>query len=91
MHPFPGIHLCARQGASVRPLRPPLQRATLWILLAAAILLLFTALHGVRPDLAERLRQPAFALGTGGAMLSGILAAVAAFQLGLPDRSAKWR
>jgi hypothetical protein len=62
----------------------------LWILLAAAILLLFTALHGVRPDLAERLRQPAFALGTGGAMLSGILAAVAAFQLGLPDRSALW-
>jgi hypothetical protein len=84
------IELLARQAAPVRRLRPPAQRAGAWILVAAAILLLFTALHGVRPDLLERLRQPDFALGMAGALLSGVLAAVAAFQLSLPDRSALW-
>ena len=84
------IELLARQAAPVRRLRPPVQRAAVWILVAATILLLFTALHGVRPDLLERLRQPDFALGIAGALLSGILAAVAAFQLSLPDRSAFW-
>lgn len=84
------IELLARQASPVRRLRPPVQRAGVWVLVAAAILLLFTALHGVRPDLLERLRQPDFALGIAGALLSGVLAAVAAFQLSLPDRSALW-
>ena len=84
------IELLARQAAPVRRLRPPALRAAAWVVIAAIVLLLFAALHGVRPDFAERLRQPAFALGIAGALLSGILAAVAAFQLSLPDRSARW-
>jgi hypothetical protein len=84
------IELLARQASPVRRLRPPVQRAGVWILVAATILLLFTALHGVRPDLLERLQQPDFTLGVAGALLSGILAAVAAFQLSLADRSAFW-
>ena len=71
------IDLLARQATPIRRLRPPVQRAGIWVLVAAALLLLFTALHGVRPDLLERLRQPDFALGIAGGLLSGVLAAVA--------------
>ncbi len=43
--------------------------------------------QGIRPDLDQRLREPTFTLGMSGALLTGILAAVAAFMLSLPDRS----
>jgi hypothetical protein len=47
-------------------------------------------LLGTRPDLAERLRQPTFVGALAGALLTGVLAAVAAFYLSLPDRSRSW-
>jgi hypothetical protein len=80
----------AANAAPVRRLRPPLQRAGLWMVFAAAILVLFTVLHGVRDDLVERLREPTFAVGVAGALMTGVLAAVAAFELSLPDRSRLW-
>ena len=74
----------------VRRLRPPLLRATMWLLLAATILALLALSHGLRPDLALRLKQPLFAAGLAASLLTGILAAVAAFIASLPDRSRLW-
>jgi hypothetical protein len=78
--------LCANL-APVRRLRPPATRAFGWLLLAALLLVLLAVSQGIRPDLTQRLRDPAFILGMAGTLLTGILAAVAAFMLSLPDRS----
>jgi len=74
----------------VRRLRPPLVRAGLWLALAALILALLAIGHGVRADLAERLHQPVFVVSIAAALATGILAAVAAFMVSLPDRSQWW-
>jgi hypothetical protein len=84
------IALLAQQARPVRPLRPPLQRAVLWLLLAAAILALFLALLGPRQDLWERLRDPLYFVSVIGALTTGVLAAIAAFELSLADRSTLW-
>jgi hypothetical protein len=81
--------LCA-SATPVRRLRPPLLRAGLWLLLAGLVLLALAAVHGARPDLALRLRDPSFAAALAGSLLTGILAAVAAFHLSLLDRSRLW-
>lgn len=74
----------------VRRLRPPLVRAACWLLLAAAIVALVAVSRGVRPDLAERLQHPDFVVRVAGALLTGVLAAAAAFLSSLPDRSRLW-
>ncbi|HME29869.1 MAG TPA: DUF1109 domain-containing protein [Pseudolabrys sp.] len=74
----------------VRRLRPPLVRAALWLLLAALVLVLIVTGHGLRPDIAERLRQPVFVLSMIAALMTGVLAAIASFQISLPDRSRWW-
>ncbi|MBN9259116.1 MAG: hypothetical protein BGO93_21240 [Mesorhizobium sp. 65-26] len=76
--------------APVRRLRPPLTRATCWLLLAAAVLTLLAISQGIRPDLVQRLRDPTFATGMAASLLTGILAAFAAFLVSLPDRSRLW-
>lgn len=84
------ISSLAKDLRPVRRLRPPLVRASCWLALAATILALLAAAQGLRPDLAERLRDPAFAAGLAGSLLSGVLAACAAFVVSLPDRSRLW-
>ena len=74
----------------VRRLRPPLVRGALWLALAAFILALLAIGHGVRADLAERLQQPVFAVSIAAALATGVLAAMAAFMVSLPDRSQWW-
>jgi len=74
----------------VRRLRPPLLRALLWLAFAGLVLALLAIGHGVRADLAERLRQPAFAVSIAAALATGILAAMAAFAISLPDRPRWW-
>jgi hypothetical protein len=74
----------------VKRLRPPMARAALWLLFAGAIVALLAASHGLRPDLGARLGQAPFVTGIAASMLTGILAAVAAFMLSLPDRSRLW-
>jgi hypothetical protein len=81
--------LCA-DAKPVRRLRPPLVRAAVWLLFAGLVLVALAMLLGTRPDLAERLRQPTFVGALAGALLTGVLAAVAAFYLSLPDRSRLW-
>ena len=84
------IKALAANAAPVRRLWPPLARAALWLLIAALVLILLAIGQGVRPDLAERLRQPVFGIGLGASLLTGILAAVGSFLISLPDRSRYW-
>lgn len=74
----------------VRRLRPPAIRALCWLLLAAVLLALIAVSQGIRPDLAQRLRDPIFAVSMAASLLTGISAAIAAFELSLPDRSRLW-
>ena len=74
----------------VRRLRPPVVRAAGWILLAALVLALLAISQGIRPDLAQRLHDRTFTVSIVASLLTGVLAAIAAFQISLPDRSRRW-
>ncbi|EFI52745.1 DUF1109 domain-containing protein [Afipia sp. 1NLS2] len=74
----------------VRRLRPPVTRAACWLLLATVVVGLVAVSQGIRPDLATRIHDLSFAAGMIGAILTGVLAAVAAFLVSLPDRSRLW-
>ncbi len=74
----------------VRRLRPPLLRSLLWLAGAALILALLALGHGLRSDLMAHLRQPIFAVSIIAALATGVLAALSAFALSLPDRSRWW-
>ena len=74
----------------VRRLRPPLLRAGLWLLFAAFLLTLIGVAHGLRPDIFRCLQQPRFVIAMLGAVVTGILAAVASFRVSLPDTSRLW-
>ena len=74
----------------VRRLRPPAARAAVWLLFALAIVSLLAVSHGLRPDLGARLGQPLFMTGLSASLLTGALAALAAFVVSLPDRSRLW-
>jgi hypothetical protein len=84
------IESLAANMKPVRRLRPPVTRAACWLLLAALVVALLAVSQGIRPDLAQRLPDPAFAAGMAGAALTGVLAAIAAFFVSLPDRSRLW-
>lgn len=79
-----------RNAAPVRRLRAPLLRAAFFLGFALAVLGLLAIVHGFRGDLALRLHDPLFLLGMAGALLTGVLAAIAAFRLSLPEASAGW-
>src|SRR5262249_54438117 len=68
----------------------PLVRASLWIMLAAFVLAIIATAHGLRSDVATRLQQPMFVLSMIATLATAILAAVASFQISLPDRSRWW-
>jgi hypothetical protein len=76
--------------APVRRLRPPVIRTGAWLLVAATVIGVLTLVFGPRADFALRLQQPAFLLGAGASILTGALAALAAFLASLPDRSRLW-
>jgi hypothetical protein len=78
------------RAAPVRRLRPPLMRALLWLGFAAAVCAVLAIWQGLRADLALRLDEPVFVLGVAAALATGILAAIAAFAISLPDRSQWW-
>lgn len=84
------IESLAAHMKPVRRLRPPVTRAACWLLLAALVVALLAVSQGIRSDLAHRLQDPAFAAGMFGAAATGVLAAVAAFLVSLPDRSRLW-
>src|SRR5581483_97527 len=74
----------------VTPLRKPWLRAALWTAFATALIALLVALRGFRSDIGECMRDPAFLVPFAGAWLTGATAALAAFEVSLPDRSARW-
>jgi len=80
----------AANVAPVKRLRPPVTRAACWLLLVALILALVSVSQGIRPDLIECLHDPAFAVSVAASLLTGVLAATAAFIVSLPDRSRFW-
>jgi hypothetical protein len=80
----------AANATPVRRLRPPVMRAACWLLLAAVILTLLAVNQGIRPDLVQRLQEPVFAVNVVASLLTGVLAAIAAFLVSLPDRSRLW-
>jgi len=84
------IDSLAKGAAPVRRLRPPLVRAAGWLAFAASILALVIVAHGLRPDLAASLQTTAFAINFGAALATGVLAAIAAFVVGVPGRSSAW-
>ncbi|GCB05276.1 NrsF family protein [Ralstonia sp. SET104] len=84
------IESLAADARPVRRLRPPVVRAASWLLLAMLVLALVALVHGVRPDLALKLRQPVFSVGVAAAALTGVLAAVATFVASIPGRSRRW-
>jgi len=81
------IDALAANLTPVRRLRPPVTRAARWLLLAVLLVALLAVSQGIRSDLVQRLREPTFILGMSGALLTGVLGAIAAFMLSLPDRS----
>ena len=80
----------AANATPVRRLRPPVMRAACWLLLAAVVLTLLAVNQGIRPDLVQRLQEPAFAVSMAASLLTGVLATIAAFLVSLPDRSRLW-
>jgi hypothetical protein len=84
------IESLVADAAPVRPLRPPVARAVGWLLFAALMLVLVAVAHGVRPDLELRLQQPVFVAGIMASLATGVLAAIAAFIVSVPDRPRLW-
>jgi len=84
------IESLAADARAIRAIRPPLVRTTGWLALAAGILLLLVAEHGLRPDLVEQLRKPSFLASCMASAATGILAAVGCLLGSLPDRSRRW-
>lgn len=84
------IDSLAADAKPVRPLRPPLARAGLWLGVFVAIVGLATWANGTWPLMMERLRLTRFAVEMAATFLTGIAAVIAAFYLSLPDRSRFW-
>ena len=84
------IDRLAAEALAVQPLRPPLRRAVAWLLVAAIVIGGVVAMIGFRPDLEDQMARPAHLLEWLASLLTGILSAVAAFHVSLPDRSRRW-
>jgi len=84
------IDLLAASAKPVKRLRPPLLRAAFWLLLATLVFVLLAVGHGVRQDFAQRMTQPVFVVSMLASLATGVLGAIAAFFLSLPDRSRAW-
>jgi hypothetical protein len=80
----------SRDLRPVKPLAPPLWRAAGWIALAVAVVAACVLAFGPRHDLMDRLARPHEVAQLVFALATGILAAVVAFELSLPDRSRHW-
>lgn len=84
------IELLAASAEPVKRLRPPLVRATLWLLAVAAAAALFVPFFANFPLFDQKLHDGKFILELIGTLLTGITAVIAAFYLSVPDRSPAW-
>lgn len=74
----------------VRRVAAPWRSAAGWLGLAVLVVGAAVAFSGLRHDLPARLMLPEEQVNLLAALLTGIAAAYAAFQLALPDRSPRW-
>ncbi len=74
----------------VRPLRPPMLRALFWLAIAALMIGTVVAAFGIRSDFMAEMGETHYQLEWAGSLLTGILSAIAAFHVSLPDRSRAW-
>ncbi len=81
----------SRDLAPVRPLRPPLWRALLWLAVTALLLSLVIWRWANLDVFMARNAEPRLALERAATLLTGVSAVIAAFYLSLPDRSGLWR
>jgi hypothetical protein len=77
-------------AAPVKRLRPPMQRAGLWLLAVGALGLIGILLFADLVVFSERIADTALAVEWVATLVTGLLAVVTAFQLSLPDRSPAW-
>lgn len=85
--------LIARLAANaprVHRLASPLRRSLTWLALALAVVAVVAAVHGLRPGGLQALSSPRIALEWIASLLTGVLAAYAAFQISVPGRPASW-
>jgi hypothetical protein len=75
---------------AVQPLRKPWLRAALWSVFATLLIAVLVFLRGFRADIGESMREIGFMIPLAGAWLTGATAALAAFEISLPDRSRLW-
>lgn len=85
--------LIAAMSAAATPVRrlgSPAWRTAGLVTAAVAIVALSVAVHGLRPDLAQKFQQPMYVLEWLASLATALGAFVAAFHLTLPDRSPRW-
>jgi hypothetical protein len=85
--------LIARLAAGLAPVRrvaPPWRAALTWLGLALLVIGGAVAIFGFRHDIAQRVMLPEEQINLLAALLTGVAAAFAAFQLALPDRDSRW-
>ena len=84
------INSLSRELTPVHRLRPPMVRAVSWIALAVAVIVVLTLWRGVRADMNARIHDPAYWVQVVGALLTGVCATLAVFEISLPDRPGRW-
>jgi hypothetical protein len=80
------VDLLVKDAKAVRPLAPPGQRVMIWLLPTLVYIAAITVIMGPRPDLLQQLSQPRFAVELGATLITGVLAAMAAFCSECPGR-----
>ncbi len=81
--------LIAKLSADARPvdrLGNPFNRALLWLAIGVPYLMLVALAMSPRPDLVSKLADSRYMLEQGAALATAVLAATAAFSLGVPGR-----
>lgn len=74
----------------VRRVAHPLTIAFGWLAFAAVVILLATLVFGLSPDLPRRMARGTEVIQLLLAGITGVLAAIAAFQVAMPDRDDRW-
>lgn len=84
------IEQLAGRAAPVKPLASPLRRTALWLLMATLTVTAIVVGHGPRAGWWQAMAAPGAALEWIASVLTGVLAAYAAFQISVPGRSPSW-
>ena len=84
------IEALTAKAQPVKRLRPPGLRAVIWLGAVVVAITLAICLFSDLTLLTRRFQDARLVWEMAGMLLTGILAAVAAFHLSLPDRSAAW-